>query len=348
MKRLMLLFALFLSIGFMTGCKDSTQASLVTPEQNAISETKAINYDNYKGDWNLKVADDEEIHLFTCLETYFGVTGVNIAEINNNFVKGSISSIQGAPGHRQAVVAFEGKIENGKLLASYKDDAWLYSGNIELSFENEKLAANITRNKADTTPMWGIPEGKFTYIRPIESKLIDMSGEEKKQLEQFLAPIAKDRIKPFSKGTLTDEMIINFVGINLGAGFLPASEFGNKIKEKDGKVIFDESVMNDLANRYFGVGIKGHKSYSVVTYEKGMYSVPAMGGVSEYPLVRLLIKDTKNEGAYYAMVDFMFDYPDKGEQLKYEYLIEMQKSTGYTIRAIKEIKSPMGELINAQ
>ena len=312
------------------------------------SETKAINYDNYKGDWNLKVADDEKIYLFTCLESYFGVTGVNIAEINNNSVKGSIYSIQGAPSHRQAVVPFEGKIENGKLLASYKDDAWLYSGKIELSFENEKLTANITRDKADITSMWGIPEGKFTYIRPIESKLIDMSDVEKKQLEQFLAPIAKDRIKPFSKGTLTDEMIINFVGINLGAGFLPASEFGNKVNEKDGKVIFDESVMNDLANRYFGVGIKAHKSYGAVTYEKGIYSIPALGGVSEYPLVKLLIKDTKNEGAYYALVDFMFDYPDKGKQLEYEYLIEMQKSTGYTIKSIKEIQSPIGELINAQ
>ncbi|MDD3174494.1 MAG: copper amine oxidase N-terminal domain-containing protein [Herbinix sp.] len=312
------------------------------------SETKSINYESYKGDWNLKVAGDEEIYLFTCLEVYFGVTGINIAEINNNSVKGSIYSILGAPGYRQAEVAFEGKIENGKLLASYKDDAWLYSGNIELSFENEKLVANITRDKVDTTPMWGIPEGKFSYIRPIESKLIDISGEEKKQLEQFFAPIAKDRIMPFSKGTLTDETIVNFVGINLGAGYLPATEFGNKVREKDGKVIFDESVMNDLAKRYFGIGIKEHKSYGAVTYEKGVYSVPALGGVSEYPLVQLLMKDTKNEGTYYAIVDFIFDYPDQGKQLEYEYLIEMQKSQSYTIKAIKEIKSPIGELNNAK
>jgi hypothetical protein len=233
------------------------------------------------------------------------------------------------------------------LLASYKDDGWLYSGNIELSFEDEKIVANITRDKADTTTMWGIPEGNFSFIRPIESKLIDISGEEKMQLEQLLAPIAKDRIKPFSKGTLTDETIINFVVINLGAGFLPATEFGNKVTEKDGKVIFDESVINELAKRYFGIGIKEHKSYGAVTYEKGAYSVPALGGVSEYPLVQLLMKDTKNEGTYYAIVDFIFDYPDQEKQLKYEYLIEMQKSQSYTIKAIKEIKSPIGELINA-
>ncbi len=305
------------------------------------------NYEDYKGNWKLKVAEDEELYLITSLENYFGATGINITGINNGSAKGSIYSIQGAPSYRQAEVSFEGKIEDGKLTASYEDEGWEYTGNIELTFENGKIEANIIRDEVETTPLWGIPEGKFAFLRPIETETISLSDDEKSNLERFLSPITKDTIKPSNKGELTDDMIINFVGVNIGAGFIDISEFGDKVKESGANVVFEESVMNDLANRYFGANIKEHKSYDIISYEKGIYTVPALGGVSEYPFIQMMMKDTKNDGTYYAIVDYMSENPQDGKQLEYEYLIELHKNDFYTIKSIKEINYPIDfEMLN--
>lgn len=66
-----------------------------------------------------------------------------------------------------------------------------------------------------------------------------------------------------------------------------------------------------------------------------------------YPLVQIMMKDTENEGTYYAIVDYMFEYPEEGKQLEYEYLVELQKNDNYTIKAIKEIKDPIDfEILN--
>lgn len=347
MKRVVLLVVLVLSISFIAGCSDVVENNPDNQEKNTISEEKTVNYEDYKGNWKLKVAEDEELYLLTSLEAYFGATGVNITEINDNFIKGSIYSIQGAPSYRQAEVTFEGEIQDGKLIAPYEDEGWLYTGNIEITFEDEKLALNITRDEVETTPMWGIPEGKFTFKRHINTEIVSLSDEEKSNLEQYLLLVAKDRIKPFNKGELTDEMIINFVGTNIWLGFFGTSEFSDKIKEKDGKVIFDKSVMDALANRYFGVNIKEHKSYNATTYENEIYTVQALGGVSEYPLVQIMMKDSESEGIYYTIVDYMFEYPEGEEQLEYEYLIELQKDDDYIIKSIKEIKVPIDfEILN--
>jgi len=99
--------------------------------------------------------------------------------------------------------------------------------------------------------------------------------------------------------------------------------------------------MNDLAVKYFGVEVKEHKTYEIVTYEKGKYTVPALGGVTEHPQVRLLIKDKENDGVYYAIVDYVFEYPEEGEKLEYQHLIKLQEDNNYTIKAIIENESPL-------
>ncbi len=339
MKRFTLFLILLVSIALIAGCGNTSIDAKADPTRAPTVDNGTVDLSTYKGDWKLKVTEDEELYLITALEVYLGSTGINIKEIKNNSVKGSIFSITGAPSHRQAVVDFEGKINDNKMIATYEDKAWLYNGDMELTFEDGKVLTHITRNKTDSSPMWGIPEGDFTFVRPIKTEIVRMSKSEKSKLEKFLSPVVKDRIKPFDQSKLTDVMVINFVGINVGAGFIDTGEFGSRVKQENGNVIFDKSVMDDLANRYFGVGIKEHMSYDVITYKDGFYTVPALGGVSQYPVVKFLMKDSENEGIYYAFVNYMFDDPEKGKQLEYQDLIKLQKNSGdYIIKEIKEVK----------
>jgi hypothetical protein len=348
MKKLFLLFSLMLCFVFITGCKDKTETTAVVQEEQSItdnqtastSEKETLTYDDYKGYWKLKVAENENLCLLTALDIYYGETSIDILEINDNLVKGTIYSISGAPSYRQAIVDFEGTIEDGKLITSYEDLGWEYSGTLEITFANKQLVVNIIRDESENSQMWGIPEGEFTFLRPIQTEVVTLSNEEKTELEQFLSPIA-GTINPFNQQELTDDIIINFVGLNLSLETIDTSEFGDKINEIDSEVVFDESVMNDLANKYFGVDIKEHKSYEITKYEDGYYSVASLGGVSEYPLVQILMKDTENTSTYYSVVDYIFE-PSQGDKtLEYEYLIELEKKDTYLIKSIEEIKYPI-------
>jgi hypothetical protein len=359
MKRLALILTILITINLVVGCnntnlqvdkelenkestdkEDTKSESMVTDKGTTGSEMDSADFAKYKGDWKIVVSVNEELYLMTSLEEYFGTTGINIIEISNGVIKGSIYSVQGAPSYRQAEIAFAGTIENGKLKAAYEDEAWEYTGNIELTFDQEKILANITRDEAKNTPMWGIPEGEFTFVKPIKTEKVSATDEEKEVLEQFLFPAAKDRIGSFAEGDLTDEIIINFVGYNLTLGFLDTSEFGDRVKEGI-EIVFEESVMDDLAKKYFGTEIKEHKSVEITSYDNGKYTVPAVGGATEYPKVRILLEDTQNKGMYYAIVDYMFEYPEDGEKLEYQRLIKMQKNNAYIIKEIQEIESPI-------
>lgn len=345
MKKLALFFVLLLVITFVVGCNNTEQSTAENQQANEVIK-ESSNFEKYKGNWKLKVEVNKELYLITSLEEYFGSTGINIIEINNGEVIGNVYSVQGAPSYRQAVADFAGKIENGKLKASYEDKGWEYTGNIELNFDNEMIAANITRDKMDSPSMWGIPEGKFTFIKPIDTDKVSMSDLEKKTLEDFLFPTTIDVIKPFAEGGLTDEMMINFVGLNLALGFLDTSEYGDKVKG-NADIVFDESVMDDLTKKYFGVEVKEHKTFEITTYENGKYTVPALGGVSAYPQVQLLLKDKEQGNIYYAIVDYMFEYPEEGQKLEYQHFIKLQKESFFIIRAIKGIESPINlELLN--
>lgn len=332
MKKFTVFVALVLCISILSGCD---------------SKKDTVNYENYIGDWKLRVAENQELYQITSLEVYYGNTGVSISQITDNLVKGTIYSVQGAPSYRQAIVDFEGEIIDNQLQAAYEDEGWLYSGNIELTFEEDSIVAEITRDKVENVPMWGIPEGEFTFIRPIQTEIIELADEEKSSLEGVLSLFSKDKIKPFNNGDITDDMIINFVGINLGLELFDITEYGNKVKIEDANLIFDESVMDDLTNKYFGIELKDHASNEFVIYENGNYSVPLLGGVSEYPIIKILFKDTENEEVYYAIADYMFESPEEGLQLQYEYLIELQKRDNYNVKAIKEIYTPIDfEILN--
>lgn len=312
-------------------------------EDNTSESLDTDKYIDYKGEYKLKVEGYEDLYLITSLEIYYGYTGITIEAIDNNLVKGTISSIQGAPSYRQAIVEFEGEIIDDKLVASYADDAWEYSGDIELIFENNMILAKITRNEQDSPSMWGIPEGEFEFVRPIATEKIILTADEKNKLEDFLFPLSRNNIKPFNEGELTDDMIINYVGMNIALGNFNINEFGDKIKENGGTIVFDETLMNDLSKKYFGVEIKEHKSFDICTYINGSYEVPALGGVSEYPVVQLMLKDINNENIYYAIVDYMFDYPEGGKALEYQYIIKLEKINNdeYVIKYIKNIEFPI-------
>ncbi|MGI6554257.1 MAG: hypothetical protein ACOX2P_02430 [Bacillota bacterium] len=337
MKKLIAVLALLIAITLVVGCSSNSNGE---NQQNLEKNGAGEDYAMYIGDWRLKVQGDEELYLLTFLEEYLGATGIKITEINEAEVKGSIFSVQGAPGHRQAEVSFSGKLENGKMIAAYEDEAWKYTGKVELTFENNTIAAAITRDEVEPAPMWGIPEGDFTFVKPIKTEKVELTKQEKEGLENFLRPTIKDAIEPFAEGSLTDESIIKFIGCSLAVGFIDAGEFGDRV-EHGVDVVFDGSVMNDLARKYFGVEVKDHKTMEIVTYENGKYSVPAMGGVTEYPQIQLLLRDKENKGVHYALVDYLFEGPEQAAELEYQYLIKLQKTDGYTIKAIKEVEDPI-------
>jgi hypothetical protein len=353
----------------ITGCKgssennstDKTQGMAVNDSKNAvnalqknasketINETvstepaESSNINAYKGDWKLKVAEDEKLYLLSSLEDYFGRTALEIKSIKNNIVKGTISSIQGAPSYRQASVDFEGEVKNNKLTATYKDDNWLYSGKIELSFKRGEIAANITRDKTKETPMWGIPQGKFSFVKPIETKSVALAKKEIDELERLLAPATQDSIGAFNGGELTGAMIVKFAGINLAAGFIKPSDFGDRVKESGSEMVIDKDVVNEIGEKYFGAKVEKPKSSEIVKFKDGTYSVPSLGGIAKIPVIQEMLKDTSSSDTYYAIVDYLSDNPRDGMKLEHERLFELQKSDnrGYVIKSINEIKYPI-------
>lgn len=352
MKKISLLVILILCLMLIIGCQKTEINTLNKEEKETIEvKEKVVNYKDYEGNWNLKVNEDETLYLITTLEVYYGITGITIEKIEDNQVRGKIYSVTGAPSYRQAEVNFEGEIKEGELIAEYEDDGWLYNGKIELKFENDQVLANITRNPVENTPMWGIPEGEFQFVRAIETEIVNQLEGEKSHLESFIFPLSKDKINPFNEGELTDDKIINFIGYNIGLGNFDLKNFGERVKEIDGNIVFDESVMNELANIYFKEEIKEHQTFNDIEYETEIYTVPSMGGISEHPKVKMFLKDVNNEEIYYAIVDYIFEYPEEGEKLEYQYLIKLEQNLvvgkdeksfrRYIIREIKEIKQPI-------
>lgn len=346
-KSIFVLISLLLCLALAAGCSQNTDrgasGNLVEtkPTNDGTTGSTAADNSGYTGDWCLSVAQDGELYRMTALNTYYGATGIRIDEYKDNHVKGSIYSISGAPSYRQATVTFEGDVTGGKLTTSYADEDWIYSGVIELTFEPDAIEANITRETSSEAALWGIPEGAFTFVRPIETKAVALSDEEKTNLAAFFSPVTEDTIQPFAQDALDDPMMIEFIGLNLGLGNLDTAEFGADVTSGV-DVVFSESVMNSLCARYFGTQVKKPQSTATVAYANGSYTVPALGGIAPYPTVQMLLQDQQTEGRYYAIIDYMLETPEQPLHVEYQRLFTLQKTdSGYTISAIADVASPI-------
>lgn len=357
MKKILSILLSLLLVTLLTGCNNDEK----TPETESVNSGSAIedrgaleqednkepqveeergDYSKFQGVWKLKTAMDKELYSLTAMMEYLGSTGIQITEINGNEVQGNIYSIQGPPSYRQATVSFSGVIEDGKLTTTYEDTGWEYTGTMELEFREEGILAKITRDESEFPAMWGIPEGEFTYIRAIETEKVQITSTEKEALEEFLATTSKDLLQPFAEGAFTDENMINFVSHSLALGKIDLSKYGDKVIH-DPDIVFEESVLDDLTKRYFNSTVKKHQAYALGTYEKGKYTVPALGGVMEYPELQLLLQEQENPEIYYGVVDYVFDHPLDGKSLEYQYLIKLHKGDSYSIKSITEIEYPI-------
>ena len=318
-------------------------ASSKNSAQAAFNEEDSNDYSKYRGDWKIKVDRDEELYRMTTLIEYYGSTGIHIAEVNQNEIQGSIHCVKGAPSYRQAEVSFSGVIEEGILRTAYEDIAWEYSGAMELRFEEDRIVAKITRDESEPA-MWGIPEGEFIFVRALATERVEVTEQEKADLETFLRPTAKTIMEPFEEGALTDEIMINFACKSLALGIIDPSAFGDRVVQ-GADMVFEESVLNDISKMYFNSAVKEHRACAIGTYVNGKYSVTVLGGVTEYPQLQRLLRDKENPDRYYAIVDYLFEYPEEGRKLNYQYLIKLQRSNSdsndYSIKAIKEVEDPI-------
>lgn len=360
MKKFLLVLLLLSLTSLLTGCNDTVKNPETKPVSTAPSledknsqvantentnhipdnEQDSVDYSKVQGVWKLKVGRDEELYRMTTMIEYYGSTGIHIAKVNQNEVQGSIHSVQGPPSYRQAEVAFSGVIEESILRTTYEDIAWEYSGTMELRFEKDRIVAKIDRDRTDTSPMWGIPEGEFVFIRAIETEKVEVASEEKAALETFLRPTTKEVLKPFEEGALTDELMINFACKNLALGIIDQNNYGDRVVQGS-DIVFEESVLDHIIKTYFNSAVKKHRAYEIGTYQNRKYTVPALGGVTEYPQLQLMFKDSENPDIYYAIVDYIVEHPEEGRKLEYQYLVRLQKSDAYIIRAIKEVEYPI-------
>lgn len=342
-KRYVPVLPVLVCLCLLAGC-GSNQAVTPSADTAATAANSAADVsgdETYLGDWCLAVSQDGDLYRLTALYPYFGSTQISLDEMDGGHVKGSITSVSGAPGNREANIDFEGDLVDGMLTASYEDTGWSYSGELELTFGTDGITAKITRDPSDSTTLWGIPEGQFTFIRPIETETLIPSDDETAHLLNLFSAVTEEMIAPFAEGGLTDEALIDFVGCNLGLGTaIDLSEFGDKITTGS-EIVFDESVLDDLTERYFGTEVTEDQSTDIVTYQNGTYSVPALGGITAYPTLQTLMRDTNQDDIYYAVVDYMLDSPDVETTLEYEYLIQLQKDEDFIIKSIQKVSSPI-------
>ncbi|WP_019850933.1 hypothetical protein [Desulfitobacterium sp. PCE1] len=365
MKRLLLMLLLLSFAHLAGGCNDTIDTTEIEPASTASGQEDQYGqgansgnpdqahpdsdgedtaaYARYRGDWKIKVNRDEDLYRMTALIEYYGSTGIHIAEVNQQEIQGSIHSVKGAPSYRQAEVAFSGVIEEGVLCTAYEDLAWGYAGTMELKFEGDHIVAKITRDGFEPS-MWGIPEGEFVFVRAAATERVELSESEKADLETFLRPTAKGIMEPFEEDALTDKIMIDFACRSLALGIIDPRAFEDRVV-RGADIVFAESVLDDIINRYFNSGVKEHRAYEIGTYKKGRYSVPALGGVTEYPQLQRLLRDKEHPDRYYAIVDYLLEYPGEGRKLNYQYLIKLHKSNnashGYSIKVIKEVEDPI-------
>lgn len=344
MKKICCFAILALSL-FISGCGAGKAAD--ASGQGAPAE-RAESYESHLGDWRLLAEEDGKLYLLTALDSFLGATGISIDETKGSYVKGKVYSISGAPSHRQAAVSFEGEVSGGTLTVPYEDENWSYSGEITLSFGKDNITADIVRGKSSAAPLWGIPEGRLEFTRPINTEETEMTKERREELEILLSAVTRDKILPFEEGKLSDQRIIDFVGINLAAGNLDTDKYGDRVKFKT-EVRFEESVLNDIAETYFGTAVAEPRSTDLVKYDGGIYEVPLVGGVWAHPAVRILLKDTGNQGVYYAVADYIFEAPMQEPELEYQYLFKLENAGGFVIKSITEIQSPVDfEILEAE
>ncbi|NCC67809.1 MAG: hypothetical protein EOM14_06385 [Clostridia bacterium] len=339
--------AVVLCLSLIAGCGDKTEisgaasdssAALVQTQTPEVSET--IDFENYVGCWISVKAEDEELYRIDEFLPYHGTTDLSIDEIKDGHVKGSIfaaSEAVNASDYHMTEVSFEGDITDGKLSASYEDDGWNTSGSIELTFGEDMIDATITRDEQDSAYLWGIPEGSFTFLRQINTEVVFLPYDEHVQLEELLSLVPDDITAPFTENELTDETIIKILVLNIGLGRIDLSEFGDTV-QTGAEITMDESVMDELADKYFGTVIQTHQSIENAEYYNEVYTIQELGGVTEFPEIAVMMQDTDRENTYYALVDYVNDYGDNGYMYEYQYLIKLQKNSDeYTIKSIEEI-----------
>lgn len=299
-------------------------------------ESEAVDtkdYSSYMGDYKLKMKTDTDLYEITSLDVLYGYTGISIELRDNNYVTGTVTSTQSAPSYRTAIAEFKGEIIDGTLVAKYEDKGWEYTGQLELVFEKDMIKANIKRDETEIAPLWGIPTGEFDFVRPIETEIVKLNEEEQNKLTEYLSLFTKDAIEPFDEGELTDAMIIKFIGVHIALGDILAGEYN------DGKITFSEKVANEKAIEYVGKEIEEPQSVAdLVEYSNGSYSVPDIGGVFEWPVVKLALKDTEDENITYFIVNYEFAGPDdEYAEVEYQYLIKFD-NINYVAKSVKKIE----------
>jgi len=308
-------------------------------EPSGVSEVP-LDYSSFIGDWKLQVEGDADLYRMTAMIDFFGTTGIEIEDIKDNLVTGQIYSVQGAPSYRLAMVDFTGEIVDGVLKTNYEDINWEYTGEMTLTFvfdlESPSIGAILTRDESETTSMWGIPAGEFTFIPPIETEYIPFNWEQQTSIEELSKLFNQNIFQPSDDGQLSDQMIIESIGMSIGLGDLNLSEFGDQVKD-GADVVFEVEVMDTLVERYFGRSLSTYETTGSVTYADGYFTVPAMGGVSDYPVLRILMADKKRADTYYALVDYMFNSPDGIENIEYRYLIELSMDGIYIVKSVKKV-----------
>lgn len=357
LRKLTIILAVVLCLTLTAGCgakTDKAGSASATPETSSASGSARItssetsqftDYVSYVGDWELVSGENEDLYRIDELLPYHSTTDLNIDEISNGHVKGYIfagSASVHASIYHMTEVHFEGDIADGKMTAGYDDEDWGTTGSIELVFEEDEISATITRDEQESGFLFGIPKGSFTFLRRINTEPIQLAGDETAQLDKLLYTVTEDLIEPFPEGGLTDGQVIGMLGMNIARGSIELTEFGDKAQTDNETITFDETIMEELSERYFGISIQKHQSVDSVTYADGVYTVPNVGGVSEFPVVVVLLRDTGNDGIYYALADYTWDIDESGYKREYQHLIKPQENgDGYIIKAIEDVKIPL-------
>ncbi|TCT17069.1 hypothetical protein EDC18_101365 [Natranaerovirga pectinivora] len=280
----------------------------------------------YEGIW---LIESEDIKQCQPLIYVFGGMILDIQQINNEIIKGEISTIQSAPSNRIASVTFEALRSNNILKYLFSDDGWGNKGQITLEFLEDTLDLTIDLTDIGEGAMWGIGNGNFIFHRALPFEELEITELSRAPFEKYFSELEKGYLQPFKEFHLENDQLITFAILYYAYNHINATTIE---KSEVDKIIYDFFGIKDIEhNSVFDYGI---------IYTNNSYTYPVVSGVSRIPIVEQIIEcDSK----YYIMFTFNYiDFETSGYNLDALMLATLEKgsegsSMDYWLKEYKEI-----------
>jgi len=139
----------------------ATEQTVGQSSEASAAPVKA-SYERFEGSWINSDLAQTRYDVWT-----MGGQAIQFESITGDNAKGNIICIGAAPGNREAMVEFDGRIIEDVLKITYQDDGWGNSGEVTIRLTESKLYVAMAFIEIGENANWNIGVGEFEFTREI-------------------------------------------------------------------------------------------------------------------------------------------------------------------------------------